>query len=107
MYNEPVSSAAATLTGPSSVLRLPRSSTGMLVRPDWGTLGGDRPATVSTVRFRGPHSDYLLDTEGGRLLLRVPGISVHSPGDQVSWTLTRSWPLDVTDQVPSSPAGPE
>jgi len=115
VYNEPVSAAAARLTGPTSVLVPPGSASSLLVRPDWATLGGDQPARVHQVWFRGTYSDYLLDTPGGRLLVRASGTPVHSSGEQVSWSLRRSWPLPRAAhgplpraaQLPSRDAGPE
>jgi ABC-type sugar transport system ATPase subunit len=91
LYAEPVSAQAARLTGPASVLR---SSEGLqLVRPDWVRLGGDRAGVVSDVWFRGSHTDYALLTPDGELLLRTPAPPAHGRGEEVSWSLDRSWPL--------------
>jgi iron(III) transport system ATP-binding protein len=110
VYGRPVDEWAARLTGPASVL----SGAGgrVLVRPEWAVLGGDRPGVVSDVWFRGPHTDYLLDTGEGPLLVRHPGPPEHRRGDPTTWTLRRSWPLRESgdgnrDQVPSWVAGPE
>jgi iron(III) transport system ATP-binding protein len=109
VYEQPVDEWAARLTGVASVLALPEGSS--LVRPEWARLGGDRAAQVRGVWFRGPHSDYLLQTDAGRLLVRGAGPPVHGAGDRLSWALLRSWPLSgadrVQDQTPSSVAGPE
>ena len=42
---------------------------------------------IRNVWFRGPYSDYLLETADGRLLLREPGLApTCGPGEQVTWT---------------------
>ncbi|MDQ3733665.1 MAG: ABC transporter ATP-binding protein [Actinomycetota bacterium] len=112
VYDEPVSQLAAQLTGPCSVLTTAEGRSELLVRPEWARLGGgERSARIGDVWFRGPHSDYLLDTSQGRLLVREPGAPVHHRGDEVSWTLLQSWVLPdqrpTPDQVPSSVAVPE
>ena len=93
VYGEPVDQLAARLTGPASVLTSPDGNGDILVRPEWASLGGDRSARVGDVWFRGPHSDYLLDTPQGRLLVREPGPPTRRRGDDVTWGLRRSWPL--------------
>lgn len=109
VYDQPTDEWAARLTGPASVLALTEGRA--LVRPEWARLGGDRTARVREAWFRGPHSDYLLETAEGRLLVRGSGPPVHGAGDLVSWTLSRSWPLRDSDGVqghtPRSFAGPE
>ncbi len=106
VYNEPVNELAARLTGPTSVLTLTDGPGGVLVRPEWATLDGDRNAQIRDVWFRGPHSEYLLETAHGRLLVREPGPPQHLRGAPVTWTLHRSWPL-ASSQTPSSVAVPE
>ena len=101
VYRRPVDVWAARLTGPASVLELGDGP--VLVRPEWAHLDGDRPATVDEVRFRGPHTDYVLATGGGSLLVRSPGAPRHVRGDRVGWRLCESWPV----QPSSNPAGPE
>lgn len=93
VYDEPVSHLAAQLTGSCSVLASPEGRTELLVRPEWAHLQGDRSARIGEVWFRGPHSDYLLDTPQGRLLLREPGPPAHQRGDEVTWGLGHSWAL--------------
>ncbi len=104
VYQRPVDRWAARLTGPVSVLS--DGSADVLVRPEWATLDGDRDGTVESVWFRGPHSDYLLATPQGRLLLREPGPPRHTRGERVSWALHRSWP-GAGPQPSRSAAGPE
>ena len=101
VYRRPVDVWAARLTGPASVLDLGDGP--VLVRPEWAHLDGDRPARVDEVRFRGPHTDYVLATGGGSLLVRSPGPPRHVRGDRVGWRLCESWPV----QPSSNPAGPE
>ncbi len=92
VYEQPLDRLAAELTGHASVLIDPEGSP-VMVRPEWASLGGDRSARVRGVWFRGPRSDYLLETARGRLLIREPGPPAHMRGDQVTWSLHRSWPL--------------
>jgi iron(III) transport system ATP-binding protein len=92
VYDRPVDLWAAQLTGPTSVLSLPRDGQ-VLVRPGWAHLGGDRPGRVEVVRFAGPHSDYQLSTDLGRLLIRQPGPPDDVVGAEVTWSLDRTWGL--------------
>jgi len=107
VYHRPVDLWAARLTGPASVLAGPAGP--LLVRPEWARLVGDRSARVEDVWFRGPHSDYLLETDQGRLLVRAPGPPRHRRGDATAWSLQESWALgaETTGQRSSSAAGPE
>lgn len=91
VYAEPVSEQAAGLTGPVSVLDGPDGR--LLVRPDWARLGGERTGRIDDVWFRGTHADYAVATSAGPLLLRIPGAPLHQSGEDVTWTLLRSWPL--------------
>jgi len=34
-----------------------------------------------------------LDTPEGELQLRAPGLPAHGRGEEISWSLERSWPL--------------
>jgi len=126
VYAEPVDEWVAQVTGPASTVDDPDGRGRLLVRPEWAALGGVRTATVAEVWFRGPHSDHLLDTELGRVLVRSAGPPTHRRGEAVTWTLHRAWPLPASrtttpngrqgdhggdhggpGQVPSSAAGPE
>jgi ABC-type Fe3+/spermidine/putrescine transport system ATPase subunit len=100
VYHRPVDLWAARLTGPVSLLETPDGP--VMVRPEWARLEGERTATVLEVRFRGPHSDLLLETEEGRLLVREPGSPRHAPGERVGWRLYESW----SAQPSSREAGP-
>jgi ABC-type Fe3+/spermidine/putrescine transport system ATPase subunit len=93
VYERPVDAFAARLTGPVSVLDAPDGAGRVLVRPGWAALGGPETGRVRAVRFRGPHSDHLLATPCGDVLVREPGPPSAGVGDRVTWTLLRSWPL--------------
>jgi ABC-type sugar transport system ATPase subunit len=91
LYAEPVSPAAARLTGPASIL----SGRGgpLLVRPDWVRFGGDRAGVVVDVQFRGSYTDYALQTAEGDLLLRSPATPTHERGADITWSLDHAWLL--------------
>jgi ABC-type Fe3+/spermidine/putrescine transport system ATPase subunit len=119
VYEQPVDLWAARLTGPASVLRADvfradgahvvvtllgrtvqvvggRATDGgahpdLLVRPDWTTLGGDLDGTVHQLWYRGPHTDYRLDTPAGQVDVRDAGPPSASVGQRVGWTLRRVW----------------
>ncbi len=144
VYAEPVDVWAARLTGPASVVdgviidaRAERCSVAvqghavavegpasvpvggtvrLLVRPGWARFGGPLRGRIRVIRFRGPHSDHLVETSTGEVLIREPGPPRHAVGADVTWTLTRTWPLaSAADQSltaerrpqPSMVAGPE
>ena len=49
--------------------------------------------------FRGPHSDHLVETAMGEVLIREPGPPRHDAGAAVTWSLLRSWPLESAEDV--------
>jgi hypothetical protein len=65
----------------------------ILVRPDWARLDGDLPGTVAEVWYRGPHTEYRVDTPAGELVLRTEGPPRADMGERVTWTLLRAWRL--------------
>ncbi len=121
VYAEPADVWAARLTGPASVLDVAVTDAGggrctvdlqgqlitvegpaatvqhrsvpLLVRPGWARLGGELRGRLRAVSFRGPHSDYLVETPAGEVLIREVGPPRHAAEDDVAWTLTRAWPL--------------
>jgi ABC-type Fe3+/spermidine/putrescine transport system ATPase subunit len=114
VYERPADRWAAEITGPVSILTVdvadgtavvagipskagvPGAADGpaaVAVRPDWASPGGDLPARVDAVWYRGPHSDVVLDTPAGRLSLRVAGRTGLRPGERAGWTLHRVWPI--------------
>lgn len=64
-----------------------------LVRPDWATLGGPFPGRVRRVRYRGPHSDYQLETAAGEVTVRAAGPPSLAEGSPTGWSLSRVWLL--------------
>jgi ABC-type Fe3+/spermidine/putrescine transport system ATPase subunit len=94
VYEQPVDVFAARLTGPASVIGHPDGVGTVLVRPGWARLGGPLQARLRAVWFRGPHSDYLLDSPLGDVLIREPGPPRSAAGAPVGWSLDRCWPLD-------------
>lgn len=140
VYAEPVDLWAARLTGPASVLKgtvveekrgrcvvkvhdtvVIVESTGaavapgpvpLLVRPGWARLGGELPGRLRAAWYRGPHSDYQVEIAGGEVLIREPGPPRHTAGDEVTWTLSRTWPLrgrpqpDARRETGVSPTSP-
>jgi ABC-type Fe3+/spermidine/putrescine transport system ATPase subunit len=93
VYEQPVDVSAARLTGPASVLDAPGGSGQLLVRPGWARLDGPREGKLRAIWFRGSHSDLLVDTPDGELLIREQAAPALQVGDRVTWTLTRSWPI--------------
>jgi iron(III) transport system ATP-binding protein len=91
VYHRPVDLFAARLTGPASVLDADGGP--VLVRPGWARLGGPQAGRVREVLFRGPHTDLLVRTSRGELLIREPGAPSVQAGEDVTWSLLRSWPL--------------
>jgi len=120
VYNRPVDLWAAKLTGPASVLRVDVAQAGsreivvrcdgrtvkaegaatapgwasLLVRPDWAELGGDLPGRVTHVWYRGPYTDYRLDTAAGLVEIRREGAPIARPGERTNWTLRRVWQVE-------------
>lgn len=126
VYEQPVDLWAARLTGPAHLLDCSRprvtservraevagvdvdvpggaptepapDGATMLVRPDWAVLGGPLPATVARTTFRGPHTDYLLDTPAGTLAVRDVGPPRLQAGQSTGWALRRSWVLPAEE----------
>jgi ABC-type Fe3+/spermidine/putrescine transport system ATPase subunit len=117
VYGTPVDLWSAKLTGPASVLHVDVAQAGqqeivircegrtvkveggaqapgwasMLVRPDWADLGGDLPGRVTHVWYRGPHTDYRLETAAGLVEIRRDGVPIAKPGERINWTLRRVW----------------
>lgn len=97
IYAQPADEWAARLTGAAAFLDGPLSVAGgagagrYLVRPDWVRFGGDLPATVSDVRFRGTHTDYRLETTLGTVFLREPGPPRFDEGAVTDCTIERVW----------------
>ena len=128
VYERPVSIAAARLTGAVSVLfgrttvvesgklsidlgagptvLTAGGSTGVaggmhavLVRPEWTTDSGPFVGRVESVWFRGPHTDYLVHSAVGDVLVQLPGPPRHKTAEQLSWGFHRAWV--TTDECPA------
>jgi ABC-type Fe3+/spermidine/putrescine transport system ATPase subunit len=123
VYDRPVDIWAARLTGPAAVLELDVAQAGaaeivvrldgrtmkvegsisktgripVIVRPEWAELGGDLPGVVMQTWYRGPHTDYRIDTTGGRIEIRRAGSPVARAGERVTWNLRRVWPVSDDD----------
>ncbi|MEP6638427.1 MAG: ABC transporter ATP-binding protein [Chloroflexota bacterium] len=70
-----------------------------IIRPDWVRLGGDIPAHVDAVAFRGTHTDYQMGTVAGTVGVRVAGPPMTRLGESVGLTLTRVWiPAALDDE---------
>jgi ABC-type Fe3+/spermidine/putrescine transport system ATPase subunit len=94
IYERPLDVWAARLTGPASVVRVPGDDAPSIVRPEWVVVGdGDVPAEVTAVRFRGPHTDYSLETALGSIVGRRQGPPQLQIGQRTSVTLRRTWRL--------------
>jgi iron(III) transport system ATP-binding protein len=93
VYDEPVDLFTARLTGPASVIDAPYGAGRLLVRPEWAALGGPLEGRLRAVWFRGPHSDLVLDTPLGEVLIRSPGPPRHPVGQCTGWTLVHAWQL--------------
>jgi len=109
VYAQPVDDWAAVLTGPASFVEVdpagpgwagPERSSGAdrdaepgryMVRPDWLRIEGPVKAIVRDVRYRGSHTDYVLATEQGELLLREPGEPRFAAGTATSLRIDRMW----------------
>ena len=118
IYERPVDVWAARLTGPTAVFAVETIQSGegkaevalgtsrvvaetdgerlsgsvtMLVRPEWVTLEGPIRGVVREVWFRGPHTDYRIETPVGALEARLPGTPRVGPGDSTGWTVERGW----------------
>lgn len=102
-YAQPVSEAAARLTGACFLLdSVPvgpgQSGLGsLMVRPEWIDEGGPLTGTVDVVAFRGPSTDYHLTTLAGAIVLSQPGPPRHRVGDRVQWSVRQAWPIGPAD----------
>jgi iron(III) transport system ATP-binding protein len=117
VYEAPVDTWAARLTGPASELeavvvehgeltqvdvdgirvraRIDGTDGGLgqtrlLIRPDWASLGGALPGRVAAVRFRGSHTDIHVATPTGSVTIRQPGPPTVTVGESPGWSLQRA-----------------
>ncbi len=64
------------------------------MRSDWVREGGPLRGRITAVGFRGPHTDYHLDTAAGPIMLQLQGPPRHVVGELMPWTLERAWVID-------------
>ncbi len=62
-----------------------------IVRPGWLRFGGPLSGRVQQTWYRGPHTEYRLDTPAGDVSLAEVGPPRYAAGDEVSWSLDRVW----------------
>jgi ABC-type Fe3+/spermidine/putrescine transport system ATPase subunit len=113
IYEQPADLWAARLTGPAWAIpgRLVAGSIEVLgsaivvdagvgegpvsavVRPDWVEPGPGAEAKVTAAWYRGPSTDYRLETPSGPLEMRRAGAVEWKIGDRVQVTITRAWPV--------------
>ena len=98
-------SGPVAVFGGGAVAGEPRSRE-LLVRPDWVREGGPLVGRTTSVDFRGPHTDYRVNTAAGQLLLRLAGPPRHAVDEMMSWTLERAWVLNDTEHVPDERTQP-
>jgi hypothetical protein len=65
----------------------------LLVRPEWTSDSGPYVGTIGAHWFRGPHTDYLVGSPAGDILLRRAGPPRSAVGEQLRWGLSRVWVL--------------
>ncbi len=96
VYARPVDLWAARLTGPAREVDGPMVGAAegpVVVRPDWVEPGEGLTGTVGAVWFRGPHTDYRIETPAGPLEMRRPGAPQWAPGDAISVRVRHWWQL--------------
>jgi ABC-type Fe3+/spermidine/putrescine transport system ATPase subunit len=121
IYDRPADLWAARLTGPAWILEatvlarddnrltlavgearvvVPLASrpledrVGLVIRPDWVGPGDELPGTVTGAWYRGPHTDYRIETAGGLLEMRRPGAPAMAVGDAVGLQIVQAWPVE-------------
>jgi len=123
IYERPVDVWAARLTGPASVIEVDVTGTSprglrmrvagddvvvsdataapgrymALVRPDWAALGGPLAGRMMHAWYRGPHTDYRVQTAAGDVVLRGSGPPRARPGEPVDWRLDRVHLINAED----------
>jgi ABC-type Fe3+/spermidine/putrescine transport system ATPase subunit len=135
-YCQPMSEAAARLTGPYSIVTAmvcghdgelmvdfgegtvevtggsvhgyqPRPRR-LMVRPDWVGEGGPFLGIVNGAEFRGPSTDYHLTTKAGPIALSLPGPPRYAIGDSLRWSLRQAWVMpDTTTEQFADEAKPD
>ncbi|HSR15640.1 MAG TPA: ABC transporter ATP-binding protein [Gemmatimonadales bacterium] len=122
IYERPADLWSARLTGPAWSLpgrmeggmlevlgaALPTEGAGVqgpveaVIRPDWVTPGEGVEAVITAAWYRGPHTDYRLQTGEGTLEMRRQGGIEWPVGTHIGIRVTRAWPVS-----PGSSPGPD
>jgi ABC-type Fe3+/spermidine/putrescine transport system ATPase subunit len=71
-----------------------RGRTRLVVRPDWVAPGPGLEGVVAAIWYRGPHTDYRIDTPAGTLEMRVAGGPGWEVGGRLSVEIRRGWPVE-------------
>jgi iron(III) transport system ATP-binding protein/putative spermidine/putrescine transport system ATP-binding protein len=82
----------STVTAPADAVAVgPRPR--LVVRPDWVEPGDDLEGVVTGAFYRGPHTDYRIDTAAGTIEMRRPGTVRWLVGDRIGVRILRGWPV--------------
>jgi ABC-type Fe3+/spermidine/putrescine transport system ATPase subunit len=67
----------------------------VVLRPDWIIARTPAPwaGHVTAVAFRGPHTDYQVESPAHSVLMRLPGPPRFALGDPLPWAPTQAWVL--------------
>ena len=81
----------------------------VVVRPGWVHFGGPLAGRVGRIWYRGPHTDYRLETPAGDVSLAEAGPPRFAPGAEISWSLDRVWFLAevATEAASETEVGPD
>jgi ABC-type sugar transport system ATPase subunit len=80
----------------------------ILVRPDWVAEGGALTGRVTAIAFRGPHTDYRLESSGQTLTVAFAGTPRYAVGATMAWQLRQTWVFDESqpEDQPSATMAP-
>jgi ABC-type Fe3+/spermidine/putrescine transport system ATPase subunit len=68
-----------------------------IVRPGWLRFGGPLPGRVRQTWYRGPHTDYRLETPAGAVSLAEAGPPRFAAGSEITWSVERVWLLSGSE----------
>jgi ABC-type Fe3+/spermidine/putrescine transport system ATPase subunit len=68
-----------------------------IVRPGWLRFGGPLPGRVRQTWYRGPHTDYRLETPAGAVSLAEAGPPRFAAGSEITWSVERVWLLSSSE----------
>jgi ABC-type sugar transport system ATPase subunit len=78
----------------------------ILVRPDWVVEGGALTGSVTAIAFRGPHTDYRLESAGQTLTVALAGPPRYAVGAMMAWHLRQTWVFDEPRPEPQPESQP-